>query len=50
MFLTAYGRPPHDTELPRWLSALNEFGGDIPDAWERLAHAFFNTKEFIYYR
>jgi hypothetical protein len=50
MFATAYGRQPHDAELPRWLSALEDFGGDSPDAWERLAHAFFNTKEFIYYR
>jgi hypothetical protein len=50
MFLRAYGRTPRDAELPRWLSALEEFGGNIPDAWERLAHAFFNTKEFIYYR
>jgi hypothetical protein len=50
MFLRAYGRTPRDAELKRWLSALEEFGGDTPDAWDRLAHAFFNTKEFIYYR
>jgi hypothetical protein len=37
-------------ELQRWLAALQDFGGNTPDAWERLAHAFFNTKEFIYYR
>jgi len=29
---------------------LQDFGGDTPDAWERLAHALFNTKEFLYYR
>jgi hypothetical protein len=50
MFLTAYGRQPSEPEQQRWLSALKDFGGETPDAWERLAHAFFNTKEFIYYR
>jgi hypothetical protein len=50
MFLRAFGRAPREAELRRWTSALDDFGGDKPDAWERLAHAFFNTKEFIYYR
>lgn len=50
MFVAAYAREPSETEKRRWLSALQDFGGDTPDAWQRLAHAFFNTKEFIYYR
>jgi len=50
MFVRAFGRQPREAELPRWVSALSDFGGDTPDAWERLAHAFFNAKEFIYYR
>ena len=27
-----------------------EFGGDTVGGWEGVAHALFNTKEFIYYR
>ncbi len=50
MFVRAFARQPGEAELKRWLSALNEFGGCTPDAWEQLAHAFFNAKEFIYYR
>jgi len=50
MFTRAFAREPRDTEMRRWISALAELGGDTPDAWERLAHAFFNAKEFIYYR
>ncbi len=50
MFVRVFGRQPRESEFPRWVSALSDFGGDSPDAWERLAHAFFNTKEFIYYR
>ena len=57
MFVSALGREPTDAELRRWLSALRDFsdtaGLDLlndNDAWERLAHAFFNLKEFIYYR
>ncbi|MDP1588149.1 MAG: PSD1 and planctomycete cytochrome C domain-containing protein [Prosthecobacter sp.] len=50
MFECALGREPHASEVKRWLSALDDFGGDTPVAWERLAHAFFNAKEFIYYR
>jgi hypothetical protein len=50
MFVRAFGRQPREAELPRWVSALSDFGGDTPDAWERLAHTFFNAKEFIYYR
>lgn len=50
MFTRAFAREPSDAEMHRWLLALDDFGGDKPDAWERMAHAIFNTKEFIYYR
>lgn len=50
MFRRAFGRAPGPLEVRRWLAALQDFGGDTPDAWSRLAHAFFNAKEFIYYR
>jgi hypothetical protein len=50
MFVRAFARQPGEAELNRWLSALNDLGGDTPDAWEQLAHAFFNAKEFIYFR
>jgi hypothetical protein len=50
MFGQALARAPNAAELKRWIVALQDFGGDTPDAWERLAHALFNTKEFLYYR
>ncbi len=50
MFAHALGRELDESEQQRWLAALKDFGGNTPDAWERLAHALFNTKEFIYYR
>ena len=50
MFEQALARSPDATELRRWTAALQDFGGDTPNAWERLAHALFNTKEFLYYR
>ena len=50
MFTRAFSREPSDAEVKRWQSALEFFGGDTPAAWESLAHAFFNAKEFIYYR
>lgn len=50
MFRRVFGRDPGPAEMRRWSSALLDFGGDTPAAWESLAHAFFNTKEFIYYR
>ncbi|MBL9130532.1 MAG: DUF1553 domain-containing protein, partial [Verrucomicrobiaceae bacterium] len=50
MFTRAFSRDPSSIELARWQSALQSFGGDTPAAWESLAHAFFNAKEFIYYR
>jgi hypothetical protein len=57
MFLEAFGRWPNAQELQRWQKALVEFSepsqGDHdrnPAAWQHLAHTFFNTKEFMYYR
>lgn len=56
MFRTALGRLPTEGESQRWLVALHDFSdGRQPilqdrDAWRRIAHAFFNTKEFLYYR
>jgi hypothetical protein len=50
LFQQAYARDPSATELERWQSAFKSFGSDVAVARECLAHAFFNTKEFIYYR
>jgi hypothetical protein len=57
MFVRSLGREPNQMELNRWIAALKGFasetGADLMKdnhAWERLAHSFFNTKEFIYYR
>jgi hypothetical protein len=57
MFVRALGRKPDEAELVRWQAALQDFATPgssmiLADelAWERLAHALFNTKEFIYYR
>jgi hypothetical protein len=57
MFVQAFGRGPQEAELKRWISALSDLaapnGGDLMKdeaAWSQLAHAFFNTQEFIYYR
>lgn len=54
MFLQALGRPPKDRELTRWVNAAGSFSqGELmsdQQAWAELAHALFNTKEFIYYR
>lgn len=50
MFNQAFSREPDDEEVARWQAALQSFGGDVPAAWESLAHAFFNAKEFIHYR
>ena len=57
MFLRALGREPETRELERWQDAWKEFAGVDGDssgkeeeAWKALAHAFFNTKVFIYYR
>ncbi len=57
MFRTAFGRPPNDVELRRWTASVRKFAeddqGDMMQqqtAWARLAHAVFNTREFLYYR
>ncbi|MDG1893303.1 MAG: PSD1 and planctomycete cytochrome C domain-containing protein [Fuerstiella sp.] len=55
MFLHALGRPPSNHEVKRWAAAVSDFAQSndlITDkaAWSELAHALFNTKEFIYYR
>lgn len=50
MFRCAFGRDATDSEVERWVAALGEFGGDTVGGWEGVAHALFNTKEFIYYR
>jgi len=55
MFLRALGRSPSERELQRWTVAVDSFsqsGDSMKDksAWAELAHALFNTKEFIYYR
>ncbi|MEZ6045273.1 MAG: DUF1553 domain-containing protein [Planctomycetaceae bacterium] len=56
MFLTALGRQPSAVEQERWSKAVYEFS-DTPDSimedpkpWSEIAHALFNTKEFLYYR
>ena len=55
MFLQALGRAPHSHEVRRWTAAVSDFSqaDDLMTdkaAWAALAHALFNTKEFIYYR
>jgi len=58
MFRAALGRPPSSEEMERWTSAarelatLHQVSGDqwltsVP-VWTDLAHALFNTKEFLY--
>ena len=55
MFIRALGRPPGDHELQRWTHAVTGFSkaNELMTetiAWSELAHALFNTKEFIYFR
>lgn len=57
MFVCVFGREPLEPELKRWRGALDDFAGSATTdrlhdetAWANLAHALFNTKEFIYYR
>lgn len=60
MFETAFSRSPTDSELRRWETAVSEFASsrDVPESdrlanipvWQDVAHALFNTKEFIYVR
>ena len=58
MFFKAYGRAPDASELKRWSALVHDLGGTAdpqslladPSVWTHVAHALFNTKEFIYYR
>ena len=55
MFIRAFCRSATGQELQLWTNALQSFcqNEDVMNdeaAWTELAHAFFNTKEFIYYR
>jgi hypothetical protein len=57
MFVKALGRTPKEDELKLWLNAARAFKSNgkkslmtDEQAWADLAHALFNTKEFIYYR
>ncbi len=64
MFVKAFGRNPAPAELERWSEALADFATPTQpgnttkeatllkdeEAWAQLAHAFFNSKEFLYYR
>jgi len=57
MFVAAFARSPSDTELNRWSSAARDLASpghaDLmkdETAWANLGHAFFNAKEFLYYR
>lgn len=57
MFVRAFAREATIAERERWAAALVDFastpGTDILKdevAWQRMAHAVFNTKEFLYYR
>lgn len=57
MFIRAFARNPREPERLRWLAALKDFSSSsnadpLRDelAWQQLAHAFFNSKEFLYYR
>jgi mono/diheme cytochrome c family protein len=55
MFIRAFARAPQPSELQQWTAAAREFA-TTPDllrdeaAWSQLAHALFNTQEFIHYR
>jgi hypothetical protein len=56
MFRAGLGRKPDADELAAWVEAattIGDSGSDPmtqPAVWTELAHAIFNTKEFIYYR
>lgn len=60
LFRRALGRDPADDERARWLEAVAQFAAahgvsteetltSLP-VWQSIAHAMFNTKEFIYVR
>lgn len=55
MFVRALGRWPDEGEVKRWTNAVQRMAQTEnvmtdQQAWSELAHLFFNTKEFIYYR
>ncbi len=55
MFQRALGRQPTETELQRWTESAKSFAArsDLmqdQQAWAAIAHAMFNSSEFIYYR
>ena len=55
MFVRALGRQPSSEELARWSAAVGGFSGTTPlmldrQAWQNVAHAMFNLREFLYYR
>jgi len=57
MFVQAFGREPQDDELSLWSTAARDLatpnGGALMQddaAWAQLAHALFNTTEFLFYR
>ena len=60
MFVRALGREASSEELSRWSEAARDFasGEKIPEqevllspsVWQTMAHAMFNTKEFLYLR
>jgi hypothetical protein len=60
MFLKALGRTASSEELSRWSEAARDFANEekIPEqdvlrnqaVWQTMAHAMFNTKEFLYVR
>ena len=60
MFVKALGREASSEELSRWSEAARDFASEekIPEqevllsqsVWQTMAHAMFNTKEFLYVR
>ena len=55
MFVQSFARTPQPGELERWTAAFRDFASStdaLKDeaAWTQLAHAIFNTQEFIHYR
>ena len=55
MFLASYARSPSSQELLQWTAAVRSFATTVDiqhdeAAWTQLAHAIFNTQEFIHYR
>lgn len=56
MIRAAFSREPAKRELQRWTQAAYEFSHESDrlmtdkQAWQAVAHALFNTQEFLYYR